>query len=82
LFIQLFDVVTDAFQLSIVEISKRSIADFEILDKVICIKCAQVLHIKDRASLYDVIFQRKTMYRKCIHCASNENFCITVNILI
>ena len=38
--ISLLDVVTDAFQLSIVKISKRSIADLEILDRMICIKCA------------------------------------------
>ncbi len=38
--IQLLDVVTDAFQLSIVRISKRSIADFKILNRVICIKYA------------------------------------------
>ena len=38
--ISLLDVITDAFQLSIVKISERSIADFEILDRVICIKYA------------------------------------------
>ncbi len=55
-FISLFDVVTDAFQLSIVKISERSVADFEILNKVICIKCAWVLHIENRASRCDVVF--------------------------
>ncbi len=81
-FISLFDVVTDAFQLSIVKISERSAADFEILNKVICIKCAWVLHIENRASRCDVIFQRKTMYKKCARCASNESFCIAMSILI
>ncbi len=38
--IQLLDVITDAFQLSIVRISERSAADFKALDRVICIKCA------------------------------------------
>ncbi len=80
--IQLLDVVTDAFQLSIVKISKRSTADFEALNRVICIKCAWVLHIENRASLCDVIFQKKTMYKKCAHCANNESFYITMNILI
>ena len=82
LLIQLLDVVTDAFQLSIVKISERSVADFKALDKVICIKYAQVLHIENRASLCDVVFQRKTMYKKCARCASNENFYIAVSILI
>ena len=80
--IQLLDVVTDAFQLSIVKISKRSVADFETLNKMICIKCAWVLHIKNKASRCDVVFQRKTMYKKCARCASNESFCIAVSILI
>ena len=80
--ILLLDVIIDAFQLSIVRISERSIVDFETLNKVICIKCAQVLHIENKASLCDVIFQRKTMYKKYVHYVSNENFCITVNILI
>ena len=80
--ISLLDIVTDAFQLSIVRISKRSAADFEILDRIICIKCAQVLHIENRASRCDVVFQRKTMYKKCARCASNEDFCIAVSILI
>ncbi len=80
--ISLLDVVTDAFQLSIVRISERSITDLEILNKVICIKCAQVLHIKNKASLCNVIFQKKTMYKKCAYYASNENFCITMSILI
>ncbi len=80
--ISLLDVVTDAFQLSIVRISERSVADFKILDRMICIKCAWVLHIENRASLCDVVFQRKTMYKKCARCASNENFCIAVSILI
>ncbi len=80
--IQLLDVVTDAFQLSIVEISERSAADLETLNKVICIKCAQVLHIENKTSLCDVVFQRKTMYKKCACCASNESFCITMSILI
>jgi hypothetical protein len=80
--ISLLDVVTDAFQLSIVKISKRNAADFKILDRVICIKCAQVLHIKNKALLCDVIFQRKTMYKKCARCASNESFCIAMSILI
>ena len=56
--IQLLDVVTDAFQLSMIEISKRNVADLEVLDKIICIKCAWVLHIENIASLCDVIFQR------------------------
>ncbi len=38
--ISLIDVIIDAFQLSIVRISKRSAADFKILDRMICIKCA------------------------------------------
>ena len=38
--IQLLDVVTDAFQLSMIEISERSVADFKALNKMICIKCA------------------------------------------
>ncbi len=80
--ISLLDVVTDAFQLSIVKISERSVVDLETLDRVICIKCAWVLHIKNRALLCDVIFQRKTMYKKCTHCASNKSFCITMSILI
>ncbi len=80
--ISLLDVVIDAFQLSIVRISERSVADLETLNKVICIKCAQVLHIKNKASLCDIIFQRKTMYKKCAHYASNENFYIAMNILI
>ncbi len=80
--ISLLDVVTDAFQLSIVRISERSVADLEILDRMICIKCAWVLHIENKASLCDVIFQRKTMYKKCARCASNEDFCIAVSILI
>ncbi len=80
--ISLFDVIIDAFQLSIVRISKRSAADFKILDRMICIKCAQVLHIKNRTSLCDVVFQRKTMYKKCARCANNENFCIAMSILI
>ncbi len=82
LLIQLLDVVTDAFQLSIVKISERSAADLEALNRMICIKCAWVLYIENRASWCDVIFQRKTMYKKCVRCANNENFCITVNILI
>jgi len=82
LLIQLLDVVTDAFQLSIVKTSERSVADFKALDRVICIKCAWVLHIENKASLCDVVFQRKTMYKKCARCASNENFCIAVSILI
>ncbi len=80
--ISLLDVVTDAFQLSIEKISKRSVADLETLNRIICIKCAWVLHIENKASLCDVIFQRKTMYKKYAHCASNKDFCITVNILI
>ena len=80
--ISLLDVITDAFQLSIVKISERSTADFEILNRMICIKCAWVLHIENRASWCDVVFQRKTMYKKCARCASNENFCIAVSILI
>ncbi len=76
--ISLLDVVIDAFQLSIMRISERSITDLEILDRVICIKCAWVLHIKNKASLCDVIFQRKTMYKKCVHYANNENFCIAI----
>jgi hypothetical protein len=80
--ISLLDVVTDAFQLSIVRISERSVADLETLNKVICIKCAWVLHIENKASRCDVIFQRKTMYKKCARCASNESFCIAVSILI
>ncbi len=80
--ISLLDVITDAFQLSIVRISKRSITDLETLNRMICIKCAQVLHIENRTSWCDVIFQRKTMYKKCAHYASNENFCIAVSILI
>ncbi len=80
--IQLLDVITDAFQLSIVEISERSIADLKTLNRMICIKCAWVLHIKNKASLCDVIFQKKTMYKKCAHCASNESFCVIVSILI
>ncbi len=80
--IQLLDVITDAFQLSIVRISKRSAADLEVLDRVICIKCAWVLHIKNKASLCDVIFQRKTMYKKCACCVSNEDFCIAMSIFI
>ncbi len=40
LLISLLDIVTDAFQLSIVKISEKSAADFKILNKVICIKCA------------------------------------------
>jgi len=81
-FIQLLDVVTDAFQLSIVEISEKSVADLKTLNKMICIKCAQVLYIENKASLCDVIFQRKTMYKKYVHCANDENFCVIVNILI
>jgi len=65
-----------------IEISERSAADFEALNRVICIKCAQVLHIKNKASLCDVVFQRKTMYKKCARCASNEDFCVAVSILI
>ncbi len=80
--ISLLDVVTDAFQLSIVRISERSVADLETLNRVICIKCAQVLHIENKASLCDIVFQRKTMYKKCARCANNENFCITMSILI
>ncbi len=80
--IQLLDVVTDAFQLSMIEISERSVADFEVLDRMICIKCAWVLHIKNKASLCDIIFQRKTMYKKCARCASNESFYIAMSILI
>ena len=80
--IQLLDVVDNAFQLSIVKISERSIADFETLNRVICIKCAWVLHIKNKESRCDVIFQRKTMYKKCARYASNEDFCIAVSILI
>ncbi len=71
--ILLLDVVIDAFQLSIVRISERSVADLKILDRMICIKCARVLHIENRASLCDVVFQRKTMYKKCACCASNES---------
>ncbi len=82
LLIQLLDVVTDAFQMSIVRISERSIANFETLNRVICIKCAQVLHIENKTSWCDVIFQKKTMYKKCACCASNENFCIAMSILI
>ncbi len=82
LLISLLDVIIDAFQLSIMKISKRNVADLETLNKMICIKCAWVLHIKNKASLCDVIFQRKTMYKKCVHCASNENFCIAMSILI
>ena len=80
--ISLLDVIIDAFQLSIVRINERSVADFKTLDRVICIKCARVLHIENRASLCDVVFQKKTMYKKCARCASNENFCIAVSILI
>ncbi len=80
--IQLLDVVTDAFQLSMIEINERSVADFKALNKVICIKCAWVLHIENKASLYDVIFQRKTMYKKCACYANNENFCVAVSIFI
>ncbi len=80
--IQLLDVITDAFQLSIVRISERSAVNFKTLDRMICIKCAWVLHIENRASRCDVVFQRKTMYKKCAHYASNESFCITVSILI
>ncbi len=80
--ISLLDVITDAFQLSIVRISERSIADLEILNRVICIKCAQVLHIENKALQCDVVFQRKTMYKKCARYASNESFCITMSILI
>jgi len=65
-----------------IEISKRSVADLEALNRVICIKCAQVLHIENRASLCDVIFQRKTMYKKYACYASNEDFCVTMSILI
>ena len=65
-----------------IERSERSAADFKALDRVICIKCAQVLHIENKASLCDVIFQKKTMYKKCAHYASNEDFCVAVNILI
>ncbi len=82
LFISLLNVVINAFQLSIVKISERNVADLEILDKMICIKCAWVLHIENKALLCDVIFQRKTMYKKCVHCVNNEDFCITVSILI
>ncbi len=81
-FISLLDVITDAFQLSIVKISERSIADLKTLNKVICIKCAWVLHIENKASLCDVIFQKKIMYKKCAHYANNEDFCIAMNILI
>jgi len=63
-------------------ISERSIADLETLDRMICIKCAYVLHIKNKASLCDIIFQRKTMYKKCARYASNESFCIIMSILI
>ncbi len=80
--IQLLDVITDAFQLSMIEISERSVADFKVLDKVICIKCARVLHIKNKASLCDIVFQKKTMYKKCACCVSNEDFCVAVSILI
>ncbi len=80
--ISFLDIITDAFQLSIVRISKKSAADFKILDRMICIKCAWVLHIENKTSLYDVIFQKKTMYKKCACCASNENFCIAMNIFI
>ena len=65
-----------------IEISERSAADFKVLDRMICIKCAQVLHIENKASLCDVIFQKKTMYKKCARCASNENFCVAMSILI
>jgi len=82
LFISLLDVVIDAFQLSIVKISERSVADLKILNRIICIKCAWVLYIENKASWCDVIFQKKTMYKKCARYASNENFCIAVNILI
>ncbi len=64
------------------KISERSIADLKTLNRVIYIKCAQVLYIENRASLCDVIFQRKTMYKKYAHCASNENFCIAMSIFI
>ena len=80
--IQLLDVVDNAFQLSIVRISERSVADFETLNRVICIKCAWVLHIENRESRCDVVFQRKTMYKKCARYASNKDFCIAVSILI
>ncbi len=80
--ISLLDVIIDAFQLSIVKISERSVADLKTLNRMICIKCAWALHIENRALQCDVIFQRKTMYKKCVHCASNESFCITMNILI
>ncbi len=45
--VSLFDVITNVFQLSTVRISERSIAASEILNKVIYIKCAQVLHIEN-----------------------------------
>ncbi len=80
--ISLLDIIIDAFQLSIVRISKRSIVNLETLNKIIYIKCAWVLHIKNKTSLCDIIFQKKTMYKKCVHYASNESFCIAVNILI
>ncbi len=82
LLISLLDVITDAFQLSIVKISEKSIVDFEILNRIICIKCAWVLHIENKVSWCNVIFQRKTMYKKCACCVSNENFYITMSILI
>ena len=53
---QHLDVIIDSFQLSVVKISERSADAFEILNRVMCIKCACRFHDEKTAQSCNVEF--------------------------
>ncbi len=78
----LFDVITDLFQLSLVEISDCSVNALSMQSWIMCIKYAWVFHNETEMYNCNVIFYNKIMYWKCDHCWSKKTEYLAVNTLI
>jgi len=78
---QRLNVITDSFQLLVVRISERSADASEILNKVICIKCACRFHDEETAQSCNVEFHEKVMYQRCILYTKKDVSCIAMSKL-
>ena len=63
---QHLDVIIDSFQLSVVKINERSADASEIMNRIMCIKCAHKFHDEKITQSCDIEFHEKVMYRRCI----------------
>jgi len=77
-----FNIITDLFQLSLIDINDYNVDAFLIQSQMMCIKCAQVFHSDDAMYQCNAIFHDKIMYKKYNQCRCLKMKCLTVNKFI